>query len=102
MPERQLLTKKAWRYWDGRVKLTVDRQGRIVNPDLVSDGGLERQADTAVAPWTCSGTCGVDRDQAISFSVTRNLWLRQDAGWNNAHQTVAVQPNTDYVMSTWL
>jgi S-formylglutathione hydrolase FrmB len=63
----------------------------VANPGF--EGGL--------APWACAGTCGVDNG-SLARTGSRNGWARNTSGWNDLHQTVAVQPNRTYRVTGWV
>jgi hypothetical protein len=84
------------------LRVSLDASGTIVRPNLVADPGFERQpSSTASSPWSCLGNCGVD-SQIWGFSGDRNGFVRYNSGWHDIHQSVAVQPNTNYVLTAWL
>jgi S-formylglutathione hydrolase FrmB len=63
----------------------------------VVNGGFE----SGLAPWVCQGNCGRD---AAGFARTGagNGWVRNNTGWNDVHQTIAVAPNRTYTLSAWV
>ncbi|ACQ79887.1 carbohydrate-binding protein [Beutenbergia cavernae DSM 12333] len=84
-----------------RVGLTAD--GQISRANLLADPSFERQPSTATSdPWVCSGNCGTDNNHTWAFAGGKNGFVRNDSGWNSLHQTVRVEPNTDYRFSAWL
>ena len=74
--------------------------------NLVQDPGFELQtSNTLSSPWSATGTSphGVDRNIGNAHSGLNNAYI-WDSGndWNAIQQTVAVQPNTEYVFSAWV
>lgn len=85
------------------MRITLDRSGKVVNPNLIGDEGWERQRTSAVAdPWKCFGNCGTDANYTWAYSGDHNGWVRNDHGWNAQQQNVRVQPNTDYLFTGWI
>ena len=74
--------------------------------NLVQDPGFELQTtNTLSAPWSATGTSphGVDRNIGNAHSGLNNAYIWDNGNdWNAIQQTVAVQPNTEYVFSTWV
>lgn len=84
------------------LRVSLDGSGSIVRPNLVADPGFERQASGAPSsPWACLGQCGVDA-ALWGFSGDRNGFVRYNSGWQDIHQLVGVQSDTDYVLTAWL
>lgn len=67
--------------------------------NVVANPGFE---SPTMAPWTCSGQCGVDQGLGNANSGTNNGWVRNTTGWNDIDQTVPVTPNTEYTLTGWL
>jgi hypothetical protein len=92
------------------MRMQLDRQGRIVNPNLVANPSFERADGVAQgtngAPspgtWTCTPNCGVDTAPASSFTGDHNAFVRFNQGWRNIWQDVAVQPHTTYQLTGWI
>jgi hypothetical protein len=77
--------------------------------NIAGDGGFEHQAtSTVAAPWAGEGPDekGVDRGLGFQRSGANNAWVHPSDGtsrhWNAIKQTVAVQPNTGYVLEGWV
>lgn len=66
--------------------------------DVAVNGGFE---NTALAPWTCTGQCGLDRN-GLARTGVGNGWVRHTSGWNDLHQTVAVDANRTYTVTAWI
>jgi hypothetical protein len=78
---------------------------RSQDDNLVTDGGFEDQIVSGVnAPWTLGGTAGgIDIRIGNARSGGNNAWLRaSDWTWHDLHQTVAVRPNADYLLTFWV
>lgn len=77
-----------------------------INTNLVADPGFELQTGNNVsAPWVVvgSGQHGIDRNRGYAHSGANDAWIWDDSNdWNALQQTVAVQPNTEYVFSAWV
>ena len=67
--------------------------------ELTANGGFEA---SSLAPWACSGQCGQDRGAGIARTGANNGWVRNTSGWNDVHQTIAVQQNKTYRITAWL
>ncbi|WP_167758092.1 DUF4185 domain-containing protein [Microbacterium sp. dk485] len=81
------------------MRMQIDRDGVIVNPNLVADPSFERgttMGDGTNGTWGCTPNCGIDTAPPESFSGDRNAFVRFDSGWRNIWQNVDVQPGTDY------
>lgn len=71
--------------------------------NVLGDPGFESQTgQTLSAPWHCVGNCGADINKGWSHSGANNGFVRYNSGWNSVYQTVAVTPNTTYVLTGWL
>jgi S-formylglutathione hydrolase FrmB len=64
---------------------------------LAVNGGFE----SGLAPWTCTGQCGRDGG-GFSRTGVGNGWARNTSGWNDLHQTIAVQANKTYRITGWI
>lgn len=87
------------------MRMQIDRQGRIVNPNLVVDPSFERGTpigDGTGGTWGCSDNCGIDTAPASSFTGDHNAFVRYNQGWRNLWQDVAVQPHTKYRLTGWV
>lgn len=75
-------------------------------PNMVKDPGFELQtSNTLSSPWSITGSAphGVDRLIGNAHSGVNNAYIWDNGGdWNAMQQTVAVQPNTEYVYSVWV
>jgi S-formylglutathione hydrolase FrmB len=65
----------------------------------VVDGGFE---DPGLGPWACLGTCGADHGTGASRTGTGNGWVRNNTGFNDLHQTIAVSANRTYAVTVWI
>jgi len=82
------------------MRAEIDRDGRVVNPNLIEDPGFERAVDGSMpAPWACTGNCGIDVNHSWAYGGTKQGWMRFNAGWIDVHQDVAVEPNTTYTFT---
>ena len=74
--------------------------------NLLGDPGFELQTSSQVsAPWTTIGNTamGIDRNLGNAHSGLNNGYVWNNSNtWNAIAQTVAVQPNTEYVYSGWV
>jgi S-formylglutathione hydrolase FrmB len=76
--------------------------GQPVTPPPVSafsDGGFE---SAGLGPWACQGNCGADHGAGLARTGTGNGWIRNTSGWNDVHQTISVNPSTNYTVSAWI
>lgn len=84
------------------IRVTLNRDGSITNPNLVRDPSFERQTTgTVSAPWAVHGNGGIDQ-ATWAFTADRNGFVRYNRGWHDLHQTVSVTPHTAYTLSGWL
>jgi S-formylglutathione hydrolase FrmB len=67
--------------------------------NVVADGDFMNSGN---GPWSCIGSCGVDQNQGNGYASPDNGWVRNVNGWQDIHQTVSVQPNTNYTLTGWL
>jgi hypothetical protein len=65
----------------------------------VANPGFE---SSTMAPWACSGQCGVDRALGSANSGANNGWVRNSSGWNDVDQTLPVSPNTEYTLTGYV
>ncbi|HVX18125.1 MAG TPA: alpha/beta hydrolase-fold protein [Acidimicrobiales bacterium] len=65
----------------------------------VADGGFE---DAGLGAWACTTNCGADHGAGLAHSGAGNGWVRNDTGWNDIHQTIAVQANHTYTVTAWV
>jgi len=65
----------------------------------VVDGGFE---DPGLGPWACLGNCGADHGAGLARTGTGNGWVRNNTGFNDLHQTIAVSPNRTYAVTVWI
>jgi S-formylglutathione hydrolase FrmB len=69
-------------------------------PPAFADGGFE---EAGMGPWACTDSCGVDQNLGNAHSGNNNGWVRNaDNAWNDIHQTISVQPNTNYTLTGWV
>lgn len=80
------------------IRVQLDKQGNIVNPNLIKDSSFERHP-TMTSPWHCTGSCGIDTNYAWANSGDRQAWMRENSGTLDIHQSVTLKPHTDYVLS---
>lgn len=80
------------------IRVQLDKQGNIINPNLIKDSSFERHS-TMTTPWRCTGSCGIDTNYAWANSGDRQAWMRASSGTLDIHQSVTLKPNTDYVLS---
>lgn len=66
--------------------------------DVVANGGFEG----GLASWSCNGRCGADVGAGLARTGAGNGWVRNNAGWNDVHQTIPVAPNRTYVVRAWI
>jgi hypothetical protein len=55
-----------------------------------------------LAPWACAGTCGADHGAGLARTGTGNGWVRNNANWNDVHQTISVTANRTYTITAWV
>ncbi|KRA25343.1 carbohydrate-binding protein [Microbacterium sp. Root61] len=87
------------------MQMQIDTEGNIVNPNLVSDPSFERTTelgDGTNGTWGCTPNCGVDVAPASAFSGDHNAFVRNDNGWRNIWQDVAVEPGVDYRLTGYV
>ncbi|WP_211231465.1 DUF4185 domain-containing protein [Paenibacillus harenae] len=68
--------------------------------NLIADPSFEKQTSgTLSAPWTLeAGKGGID-SAGLSRGGGKNVWMRNNAGWNAITQDVTVEANTEYVLT---
>jgi hypothetical protein len=87
------------------MRLQIDRDGRIVNPNLVANPSFERSdaiGDGTGGTWACSPNCGIDEAPASSFTGDHNAFVRYNEGWRNIWQNVSVTPQKSYRLTGWV
>jgi S-formylglutathione hydrolase FrmB len=67
--------------------------------DPVVNGGFE---GTSLAPWACTGNCGLDRNVGLARTGVGDGWVRNTSGWNDVHQTITVSSNRSYTITGWI
>jgi hypothetical protein len=78
---------------------------RAQDDNVLTDGGFEDQIVGGVnLPWALGGgSGGIDIRIGNAHSGGNNAWLRaSDVNWHDLHQTVAVNPNADYLLTFWV
>jgi S-formylglutathione hydrolase FrmB len=65
----------------------------------VVDGDFEA---AGLGPWACNASCGADHGAGLAHTGAGNGWVRNNTGWNDVHQTIAVSPNSTYVVTGWV
>ncbi|MDR1428498.1 MAG: DUF4185 domain-containing protein, partial [Bifidobacteriaceae bacterium] len=97
------------------VRVSLNRNGTVANPNLLVDPNFERQGSSIGAPWqTTAAATGIDRatDSANSgiraFSGGTSPWIRLDGSGAvdpgtvvSLWQKVAVKPHTAYRLAAW-
>ncbi len=63
----------------------------------IVNGGFE----AGLSPWVSTGNCGRDGGGFARTGVG-NGWVRNNTGWNDLHQTIAVAPNRTYTITAWV
>ncbi|MCB1261403.1 MAG: hypothetical protein KDB33_13610 [Acidimicrobiales bacterium] len=66
--------------------------------NVVTNPGFE----SGLNGWACTGTCGTDTGAGLARSGAGNGWVRNSSGWNDVHQTIAVNPNRTYQVTGWI
>ena len=85
------------------MKVELNPDGTITNPNLIQDPSFERAVDGSMpAPWECTGNCGIDVNHAWAYAGSKQGWMRHNAGWIDIHQDVAVEPSTTYTFSSYV
>lgn len=81
------------------MKVRVDPSGTIITPNLVQDPSFER--DSLGSTWVCTVACGID-EETWGLSGINNAWITHVDGWSDIHQTVVLEPDTNYRLSAWV
>ena len=85
------------------MKAEYDSDGQLINPNMLSDPSFERTTDfTQEGPWTVQGSAGIDDSIDWAKLGAHQFWLRDDHGFGEIAQTLAVEPNTTYRLSCWV
>jgi hypothetical protein len=91
-------------YFTSVTQLSVYYRGS--SPNLVLDPGFElQQTNTVSSPWSTQGpdAHGIDRGLGFAHSGNNDAWIRDStSNWDSIVQEIAVQPNTDYVLTGWV
>lgn len=85
--------------------LRIDRNGTIVDPNLVSDPSFERATtlgDGTNGTWGGKPNSGIDNVPAGGFTGDHRAFVRYNQGWRDLWQDVAVQPHTSYRLTGFL
>ncbi|MDR2998754.1 MAG: DUF4185 domain-containing protein [Microbacterium sp.] len=85
--------------------LRIDRQGNIIDPNLVTDASFERSAvlgDGTGGTWGAKPNSGVDTAPAAGFTGDRRAFVRYNSGWRDIWQDVAVEQHTKYRVTGFL
>ncbi|MFE6996691.1 DUF4185 domain-containing protein [Microbacterium sp. NPDC057659] len=85
--------------------LRIDRQGNIIDPNLVTDASFERSAalgDGTGGTWGAKPNSGVDTSPAAGFTGDRRAFVRYNSGWRDIWQDVAVERHTKYRVTGFL
>jgi S-formylglutathione hydrolase FrmB len=84
-----------------RIMAALGQGGTTPPPggELAVNGGFE---STSLAPWACTGQCGVDRNAGLARSGANNGWVRNTSGFNDVHQTLTVTANRTYTVSAYI
>ncbi|NRQ32760.1 DUF4185 domain-containing protein [Nonomuraea sp. NN258] len=81
------------------IRIRLNPDATITNPNLVGDPSFERQTTgTVSAPWAVRGNGGIDHG-TWAFTADRNAFVRYNRGWHDLHQVVAVERNTNYTLT---
>lgn len=87
------------------MRLRIDRDGRIIDPNLIVDASFERSAtlgDGTGGTWGAKPNSGIDTAPAAGFTGDRRVFVRYNNGWRDVWQDVAVQPKTKYRLTGFL
>jgi S-formylglutathione hydrolase FrmB len=82
-----------------RILAALQAPGTPPPSNVFANGGFE---NASLAPWVCSGQCGLDRGAGFARTGAGNGWIRNASGWNDLHQTISVEPNRTYAVSAWI
>lgn len=84
------------------IRISLNQDATIANPNLVQDPSFERQTTGTVStPWAVTGNGGIDHN-TWSFTADRNGFVRYNRGWHDLHQVITVARNTNYRLTGWL
>lgn len=84
------------------MKVTLRPDGTVTHPNLIEDPSFERQSGLLAAPWAATGQAGIDTmgdGNAFQYSGAKSVWMRFNSGWIDVHQTVQVEPGTEYELA---
>lgn len=84
------------------MKIQIDEDGTISNPNLLQDPSFERSSTGSLGQWVCTGNCGIDRNHAWAYSGVKQAYLRYNSGWIDIHQDVPVKPHTTYTFAGYI
>lgn len=83
------------------MRLQIDTEGQIVNPNLILDPSFERQfSGSATEPWECQGECLLE-DSMWGFMGDKNLLLTGGGQPSIVSQPVLVSPEGEYTLRVW-
>ncbi|QAY59411.1 DUF4185 domain-containing protein [Microbacterium protaetiae] len=82
--------------------MQLDRNGKIINPNLVTDPSFERGVAMGDGAWSCTDNCGIDNAPASAFSGDHNAFVRYNTGWRNIYQNIAVAPHRKYRLTGFI
>lgn len=85
--------------------MRLDKNGKIVDPNLVVDPSFERSDALGTGTdgtWGAKPNSGIDTAPAGGFTGDRNVFVRYNSGWRDIWQDVAVEPNTSYRLTGFL
>lgn len=85
------------------MKVDIDADGKIVNPNLLVDPSFERSAQLDVEQgWHARGNAGIDHNSEWAKVGMQQFWVRGDSGRHEVTQTVNVEPRSKYRLEGWL
>jgi hypothetical protein len=100
------LTMSQWNPYNVYLMhLRIDRNGQIIDPNLVTDPSFERSAtlgDGTGGTWGAKPNSGIDNAPAAGFTGDHRVFVRYNQGWRDIWQDVAVQPNTTYRLTGFI
>lgn len=79
--------------------LRIDKQGNIIDPNLIADASFERSTtlgDGTGGTWGAKPNSGIDNQPAAGFTGDRLAFVRYNSGWRDIWQDVAVKPGESY------
>lgn len=85
--------------------LRIDRNGTIIDPNLVADPSFERSTtlgDGTNGTWGAKPNSGIDNAPAAGFTGDHRVFVRYNDGWRDIWQDVAVQPHTTYRLTGFI